>query len=308
MAEFFYKSTKACILGIPSICTCNRIYLSLSIKSFFFHNICKKIFSYDTWCSTSLLRADYMILFLNSLVMVVLSPRLLSKSIVAFTLYYYLSDFLPLYSINVDLLDDWQLSLLFTLCLFIANDFSKYWVHRWLHTVSFLWPFHRIHHSATTLNFFTVFRTHPIEAVLFSLRNAIVQGIIVGIFFFTFGNQVTLMMILGANAFGFLFNILGSNLRHSPVALPYPRWLERYLMSPAQHHIHHSYIKEHKDKNYGVVISCWDRWFGSFHHSEKKVSYGLSSKNEEKEHQLIQIYVLPFYSSYKRIKSKFIRD
>lgn len=262
----------------------------------------KKLFSYNAWCSKSA-RADYMIFFFNSLLMFTLSSKLLTKTIVALGLYYYLSDFFANQAIFYEILDDWQVALLFTTILFITDDFSKYWVHRWLHTVSFLWPFHRVHHSATGLNFLTVFRTHPVEAVLFSLRNALTQGFVVGLFFFLFADQVSLTMILGANLFTFLFNLLGSNLRHSPVALPYPKWLESYLMSPAQHHIHHSSAIEHKDKNFGVVFSCWDRWFGSFSDSKNlgNIKYGLQKNNDEKEHKLLQIYIIPIFSSYKFI-------
>ncbi len=266
--------------------------IKLSLKTFF---------SYDSWLSKSA-RADYLILFLNSFFMFLVSSKLLSKSIIAFGVYYTLLDLIPSQEIITGL-EKWQISFLFTLTLFILEDFTKYWVHRWLHTVSFLWPFHRVHHSATHLNFFTVFRTHPIEAIIFSLRNAITQGLTVGIFFFLFGNQVTLMMILGANAFNFIFNIVGSNLRHSPISLPYPNWLERFFISPAQHHIHHSKSFEHKDKNFGIALSCWDRWFGSFYHSKKdeKINYGVYDSLEDKDHKLSYLYLKPFIRSYKRI-------
>jgi len=264
----------------------------------------KTFFTYKSWCSKSAI-ADYLILFLNSFFMFIISSKLLSKSIIAFTVYYALSDLIP-NAIIITTLKNWQIAFLFTLTLFILEDFTKYWLHRWLHTVSFLWPFHRVHHSATSLNFFTVFRTHPVEAILFSLRNAVSQGVTVGIFFFLFGNQVTLLMILGANTFNFTFNILGSNLRHSPIALPYPNWLERYFISPAQHHIHHSNKLEHKDKNFAVVFSCWDRWFGSFYHSKKdeKFIYGIYDSLGDKEHQLSYIYLRPFINSFKKILRK----
>ena len=267
----------------------------------------KTFFSYDTWFSKSA-RADYLILFLNSFFMFLISSKLLSKSIIAFSVYYALSDTISS-TIIISSLKNWQIAFLFTITLFTLEDFTKYWLHRWLHTVSFLWDFHRVHHTATTLNFFTVFRTHPIEAILFSLRNAITQGVTVGIFFFLFGNQVTLFMILGANAFNFVFNILGSNLRHSPIPFPYPDWIERYFISPAQHHIHHSNNFKHKDKNFGITLSCWDRWFGSFCHSQKneKFIYGIYDSIGEKEHQLLYLYIRPFINSFKKImKNKYL--
>jgi len=267
-----------------------------------------KIFSKESWFSKSA-QADYLILFFNSIVMMLFSSKLLTKSAVAFVLYYALSDLIPEQTMLSGLLKNWQVALVFTTVLFIMNDFSKYWVHRWLHTISFLWPFHRVHHSATSLNFITVFRAHPVEAVFFSLRSAIVQGFVVGIFFFLFGDQVSLLMLLGANAFTFLFNVLGSNLRHSPVALAYPKQLEKYLLSPAQHHIHHSSELKHKDKNFGVVLSCWDRWFGSFYYSQKEeLSYGLHNIHDDKEHKMLEIYLTPFKHSYRLVMKKFTKN
>ncbi len=263
----------------------------------------QKLFSKKNWWSKTA-KADYLILILNSAIMILLSPRLLTKSVVAFALFYTLIDWIPKYPVFIGTLETWIVATMFTVVLFILDDFAKYWVHRWLHTIPFLWPYHRVHHSATALNFFTIFRTHPIEGVLFSIRSALIQGFVLGIFFFLFGDQISLVMLLGANMFTFLFNLLGSNLRHSPVAMPYPKWLERYLMSPAQHHIHHSKAPEHINKNFGVVFSCWDRWFGGFCHSQKdlEIDYGIGKNSGDEEHTLRCLYLTPFSNSFKAIK------
>ena len=62
----------------------------------------------------------------------------------------------------------------------------------------------------------------------------------------------------GVNIFIFLFNVFGSNLRHSHIGISYWKWLEFILISPAQHHLHHSVSKEHHDKNFGVSLAIWD--------------------------------------------------
>ena len=268
----------------------------------------KKLFAKENWWSKTA-KADYQVLFLNSVIMLFV-PKLLTKTAIAFGLFYSLTDWIPKHAMFQGVFEDWVVAFMFTITLFIVDDFAKYWIHRWLHTIPFLWPYHRVHHSATALNFFTIFRTHPIEGVLFSIRTALAQGFVLGVFFFLFSEQVSLMMLLGANVFFFAFNILGSNLRHSPVAMPYPRWLERYLMSPAQHHIHHSKASEHKDKNFGIVFSCWDRWFGGFCHSQtnKELEYGVSSEEENREHTLYVLYITPFKNSFKYLKAMFIKN
>ena len=34
---------------------------------------------------------------------------------------------------------------LYTVAIFAVSDLSRYWLHRWMHTVPFLWRFHRVH-------------------------------------------------------------------------------------------------------------------------------------------------------------------
>ena len=62
-----------------------------------------------------------------------------------------------------------QISALFTFILFLLDDLTKYLVHRAFHSFPILWAFHRIHHTAETLTPLTVFRTHPIEAIILSI-------------------------------------------------------------------------------------------------------------------------------------------
>lgn len=254
----------------------------------------KKFFNKKSWLSSSA-RSDYLVMFLNSFIMLLISPKLLEKSVVAFFIFNLLHQTFSTQQAVFANLPEWGIAIGFTLVLFLVDDFARYWLHRWLHTIPVLWLFHQVHHSATSLNPFTVFRSHPVEAILFSIRGALVQGIVVAIFIYFFGNKVTLTTVLGANVFNFLFNALGSNLRHSPVSVGYWRSVEGYFMSPAQHHIHHSYAPEHIDKNFGVVLSCWDRFFKSICYSVKdqNLSYGINKLSSVKDQSLWSLYVSP---------------
>ncbi|MCF6190822.1 MAG: sterol desaturase family protein [Cocleimonas sp.] len=259
----------------------------------------KQIFSAKSWLSQSA-RADYFLMIINGVVMTVLSPKLLGKAAVASFLFIWLHDLFGGRALVTTELSAGAIAIAFTLFLFVLDDFARYWLHRWLHTSPLLWSFHQVHHSATTLNPFTVFRSHPIEAILFSLRGALVQGVSVATFIFFFGDKVTLVMVLGASIFTFAFNLLGSNLRHSTVPIAYGNSVEKFFMSPAQHHIHHSYAPEHIDKNFGVVFSVWDLWFGSHCHSVKDQTLSFGLKNAPNhQHSLVTLYVLPFRDAWK---------
>ena len=120
-----------------------------------------KIFARDIWISKSA-RADYKVMIIYSGIMIVLSPNLLAKATVAYFFFDGMNSFFdgrPFLEIDVP---SWLIALSFTLFLFIIDDFAKYWLHRWLHKIPFFWSFHKVHHSATSLNPFTVFRTHPL--------------------------------------------------------------------------------------------------------------------------------------------------
>lgn len=270
-----------------------------------FINSLKQVFSPVSWLSKSA-RADYLLMIINGVVMTFLSPRLLGKAAVAALLFAWLHDLFDGRALIAADVSAEMIAVAFTLFLFVFDDFARYWLHRWLHTSAFLWSFHKVHHSATTLNPFTVFRTHPVEAVLFTLRSALVQGVSVALFIYFFGDKVTLVTVLGASVFTFLFNLLGSNLRHSPVPIAYWNWIEKLFISPAQHHIHHSYAPEHIDKNFGVVFSIWDLWFGSHCYSQKdqKLSYGLKN-SQVYQHSLLSLYIYPFRDAWQVLTGYF---
>tara|TARA_Y100000768_G_scaffold335524_1_gene276769 strand:- start:245 stop:763 length:519 start_codon:yes stop_codon:yes gene_type:complete len=142
----------------------------------------------------------------------------------------------------------------------------------------------------------TVFRTHPLEGVIFSLRSSLTQAISISSFIFLFGNSVDLFTILGVNIFVFLFNIFGSNLRHSHIGIRYWRWAEYVFISPAQHQLHHSIAREHHDKNFGAALAIWDWMFGSLHHSVEyeTLELGIEKNQKDETHNLKDLYINPF--------------
>mgnify|MGYP001494427309 FL=1 len=195
----------------------------------------------------------------------------------------------------------------FTFFFFLLDDFSRFFVHRMMHKVPFLWAFHQVHHSAKTMTPFTIFRTHPVEGLIFLIRTSIVQGIAISLFIYLFGNKVDLVTIFGASVGVVIFHALGSNLRHSHIKIRYPKFVERILISPGQHQIHHSVEQQHYDKNFGVALAIWDLMFGSLAFSEKKEHrFGLNTKFGEKQ-SLLHLFLYPFKSASHTFKltSKF---
>lgn len=166
--------------------------------------------------------------------------------------------------------------LLFTLGVFVWDDFLRFFHHFLMHKIPWLWRLHKTHHSARVLTPITLYRTHPLESALATVRNSISLGIAAGVFVFLFEAQFNLLTLFGVNAFGFLFNFLGANLRHSHIPITFGPGLERVFISPKQHQIHHSSRVEHYDKNFGVSLAVWDKVFGTLIASREvgPASYG----------------------------------
>jgi len=239
--------------------------------------------------------ADYKIFVINRAITLFISPLLISQLAIATGLYYALHDVSFLQRRIFSDMPTGAIVALFTLTIFLVDDFTKYVLHRWMHRWPVLWAIHKIHHSAETMTPITVYRVHPLEGVLYGLRSAVAQGSTMAVFMFFFGSAVDLYTVLGVNILSFVFHVTGSNLRHSHISIRYWRWLEHILISPAQHQVHHSVAKEHHDKNFGVAFAIWDWLCGSLHLSEsdRQLTFGLKP-DEADPTRLSEIYGRPF--------------
>ncbi|HJE03427.1 MAG TPA: sterol desaturase family protein [Aliarcobacter thereius] len=283
-----------------------RVYWLYSISSIFLAIIyfaytkksTKVIFSSKLWLHPSA-KLDYIYFFIANIVnLLLLIPLILSaKSVALFinkALYSYFGYF------ETTIFTYFQITILYTASIFIFSDFTRYWLHRFLHTIPFLWEFHKVHHSAKVLTPITFYRVHPVENFLFGLRYAFSMGLVTGIFIYLFGAKINIQMILGVNIFVFIASIFGSNLRHSHVPFSYFSFIEKWFLSPKQHQIHHD--KKHFNKNFGGYIAIWDRVFGTLTLSKdvKVLKFGLR-KNQMNEYlSITDLYFRPFKNLLKK--------
>jgi sterol desaturase/sphingolipid hydroxylase (fatty acid hydroxylase superfamily) len=156
----------------------------------------------------------------------------------------------------------WVMAL-FTVTVFIVEDFTRFFVHYCYHKIPLLWRFHAIHHSAITMTPLTLYRVHFIEYFINACRSLFVTGAISGLFMYCFVGAIGVYEVLGVSILNMLFNLAGANLRHSHIWIGFGRF-EQVFISPAQHQIHHSSAKAHLDKNFGASLAIWDKWFGSW--------------------------------------------
>jgi sterol desaturase/sphingolipid hydroxylase (fatty acid hydroxylase superfamily) len=282
----------AFVLALVWLCIAERDSAKAAIK---------KIFDKNVWLSTSSL-ADFKIILVNRVIMSGTAAALVTQITISTFLYKLLHGQTLIEPLALHFISAGSVAVIFTVFFFVFDDFSRFYVHRLMHRVPVLWAFHQVHHSAETMTPFTIFRTHPIEGFIFTLRTSVVQGIVISVFLFLFGSKVDLITVYGASVGVVIFHSLGSNLRHSHVKIRYPRLIELFFISPGQHQIHHSTEKRHFDKNFGVALAVWDLIFGSLLHSENQThKFGLTTKFGEK-HNLLHLYVEPFKAAIRIMK------
>jgi len=189
--------------------------------------------------------------------------------------------------------------VLYSVVFFVVGDLSRYLLHLLLHKIPFLWEFHKVHHSAEVLTPITVYRSHPIESLMFHLRGVVVGGLVSGIFLWLYPSSIDPYMIWGVHVGAFVFNLLGANLRHSHVWFSFGSILERVFISPAQHLIHHSNNPKHHNKNMGSELAIWDWMFKTLYITKGKEDLSFGVQESAEHRNFFKLIVQPFVKAFK---------
>ncbi|XP_054154836.1 alkylglycerol monooxygenase-like [Oppia nitens] len=151
------------------------------------------------------------------------------------------------------------------ICTFIMVDFLFYWCHRAGHEINVFWATHQFHHSGEDYNLSVASRTLATEAnyVLLAFATVWLSVLIPG---------PTLIHVLE-------FIIVYQFTLHTSLWKSYG-WLDLVMIAPGDHSVHHGSNEYCLDRNYGSVLSVWDRWFGTYvrERPDEPVVYGLVHK------------------------------
>lgn len=134
--------------------------------------------------------------------------------------------------------------------LFILSDFLQWNVHRLLHSVPFLWKFHKVHHSVTEMGFAAHLRYHWMESIVYKSLLYIPLGLL--------GFSVTDFFVV------YFIQIVIGHLNHANIRLTYGP-LKYIINNPAMHIWHHAkkLPKGLSGVNFGLSLSIWDYIFGT---------------------------------------------
>lgn len=133
--------------------------------------------------------------------------------------------------------------------VFLLADLGRYVQHRIMHEVPFLWRFHQLHHSTSVLTVFKTSRNHVVERVT--------QQIFLFLPMIALGAPTSVILpFVVANSFLGVLDHSNVDFRLGP--------LERVLMGPNAHRIHHSVDLREGNTNFGTALVVWDVLFGTY--------------------------------------------
>jgi sterol desaturase/sphingolipid hydroxylase (fatty acid hydroxylase superfamily) len=171
-----------------------------------------------------------------------------------------------------------------TVLAVVLLDYTLYLWHVLTHKSPFLWRFHRIHHADLDLTAATAVRFHFAEMTISVLFRA---------------GQILLIGVSPKNLQiwqSFLF--LNIFFHHSNVRLPenFEKNLQKLIVTPRMHGIHHSVKKDERDSNWSSGLSLWDFLHRTFRDDvpQDEIIIGIKEFDKVKEVSLPKMLVEPF--------------
>lgn len=161
-------------------------------------------------------------------------------------------------------------------------DFWIYWWHRANHELPILWRFHEVHHRDAFLDATSAVRFHFGEVML----SALVRALVIVLLAIPLGSVIVFETLV----------LMAAIFHHSNWRLPeaVERPLSRAIITPSLHWVHHHRKKSDTDSIYGTVLSCWDGWFNTGPHINRRRDMPIGVEGAE-EVGILRLIALPFY-------------
>jgi len=146
---------------------------------------------------------------------------------------------------------------------FIVIDFAGYWVHRWSHHINIFWNLHIIHHSSEDFNLACALR-QSISTLINPFSFLLIPAALLGV----------PKDVIATVAPLHLFAQFWYHTQH----IKRMGFLEKIIVTPSHHRVHHAINKEYLDKNLSQIFIFWDKLFGTYQEELKSVPpvYGIT--------------------------------
>jgi len=195
-----------------------------------------------------------------------------------------------------------------TFLIFLMDDLGFYLFHLASHKIPALWAFHKVHHSAEVLTPLATGRIHPVEYAVMQPIKAMTISLAVAPILYVTEGAFTPYEVAGMSIAVAVFYSTGQMLHHSHFWISFGPTLERWLISPAQHQIHHSVDPRHWDKNLAGYFAFWDWMFGTLYvtHGRERLTFGLGPGVVQPHTGVVSSYLVPFWQAipmYRKLEA-----
>ena len=149
------------------------------------------------------------------------------------------------------------------LVAFIALDFAGYWTHRVQHVVNLFWNGHIVHHSSEEFNLACALR-QSISSIVKIFIVFLIPAALLGV----------PAEVIAVVAPLHLFAQFWYHTQH----IGKMGFLEKIIVTPSHHRVHHAINPEYIDRNYGQIFIFWDKLFGTYQEEKPDVPavYGIT--------------------------------
>ena len=184
--------------------------------------------------------------------------------------------------------------VVFTITMLLAYDLSYYIYHYLQHKVPVLWDLHKVHHSAEVMVGITEGRVHPLDDLMTHIWDGIIPGVAYGIWLFFLFDPVE-VTIFGINVYVMRNILMMDFVRHTHFKLSFGKWINAVILCPHWHQLHHSADPRHWDKNFGLMLSIWDRMFGTLvePQPDEEFKFGLAHDEHLDYRSVGRLYLVP---------------
>ena len=134
----------------------------------------------------------------------------------------------------------------------LGLDLAAYLGHLWRHRSALLWRIHRAHHTDPDVDVTTSLRNHPLDVAFI--------GVVSGIATVALGAPAI------AVAVSSVISATWGVCIHARLRLPHrlEQSLATVVQTPGTHRVHHAPERPLTDSNFGLILTAWDRLFGTF--------------------------------------------
>ncbi len=146
---------------------------------------------------------------------------------------------------------------------FFALDFAGYCIHRIQHSYNIFWNAHIIHHSSEEFDLACALR-QSISSFVKIFAVFLLPAALLGV------PEKVIAVVAPLHLF--------AQFWYHTVHINKMGFLEKIIVTPSHHRVHHALNPEYIDRNFGQIFIFWDKLFGTFQEERADVKpvYGIT--------------------------------